>query len=122
MYDVGPVTVSVNGLARLGVALPFAVMVNALVLLSMNVVDWQVSRDVPEIAVNGDVGGVKALVYTAVPLTIRKLEIDPNRGLLALSPPMVRVPVEKSVEFVTDCATAPLMYSVSVVPFLTNAK
>jgi hypothetical protein len=33
------------------------------------------NKDVPEIAVNGAVGGVKLAVYTAVPFTTRKLEI-----------------------------------------------
>ena len=69
---MGPVTVSVNGFARSGVALPFAVMVNALVLLSINVVDWQVSRDTFAavapwlVVVNGDVDGVKIVAPIVV--------------------------------------------------------
>ena len=77
---MGPVTVSVNGFARSGVALPFAVMASALVLLSINVVDWQVSRDTFDavapwlVVVSGDVEGVKLVVYRAWPLVIRKLD------------------------------------------------
>jgi hypothetical protein len=37
-------------------------MVKLLVLLSMNVLFWQVSNPVPDIAVNGAVGGVKLAV------------------------------------------------------------
>jgi len=38
---------------------PTAVMVNAFVLLSMNVEDWQTKSDVFATAVNGVVDGVK---------------------------------------------------------------
>ena len=39
--------------------LPLTVIANAFVELSMNVLDWQVSSDVPDMAVRGAVGGVK---------------------------------------------------------------
>ena len=42
--------------------MPLAVIVNALVELSIKVLDWQVSSDVPEMAVSGAVGGVKSEV------------------------------------------------------------
>jgi hypothetical protein len=42
--------------------LPFTVIVNALVELSMNVVDWQVNKLVLVMAVSGVVGGVNAAV------------------------------------------------------------
>jgi hypothetical protein len=63
-----------NGFVGRGWELPFAVIVKAFVELSMNWLLWQVSREVPEIAVSGVVGTVKFAVYTAVPLTMRKLE------------------------------------------------
>jgi hypothetical protein len=56
---------------------PVTVIVNAFVLLSINLLDWQVNNTVFVIAVNGLVGGVNVVVYTAVPLTIRKLEMYP---------------------------------------------
>ena len=55
-------------------ALPLAVMVKLLVLLSTIVGLWQVSN---EVLVTGKscVGGVKLAVYKAVPLTIRTFDI-----------------------------------------------
>jgi hypothetical protein len=53
---------------------PVTVTAYALVLLSTNLLDWQVRREVFVIAVRGAVGGVKAAVYNAVPLTIRKFD------------------------------------------------
>ena len=41
----------------------------------VGVIALQVSNDVPDIAESGLVGGVKLLVYKAVPLSIRKFEI-----------------------------------------------
>ena len=52
-----------NGLFSVPVyAFPLTVIVNAFVELSTKVLDWHVSREVPVIAVKGDVGGVKAEV------------------------------------------------------------
>ena len=52
-----------NGLFSVPVyAFPLTVIVNAFVELSMNVLDWHVSREVPEMAVSGAVGGVKFAV------------------------------------------------------------
>ena len=49
-----------NGLFSVSVyEFPLTVIGNALVELSMNVLDWQVSREVPAIAVSGAIGGVK---------------------------------------------------------------
>ena len=58
--------------------LPFVVIATALGELSTNVLDWHVSREVPEIAVSGAVGGVKFEVYTAVPLTMRTFDTYPT--------------------------------------------
>jgi hypothetical protein len=66
-----------NGFAGVGCVLPLTVIANAFVELSMNWLLWQVSSEVPEIAVSGVVGTVKLAVYTAVPLTIRALDIKP---------------------------------------------
>ena len=54
--------------------LPLTVIDLALGDVSINVLDWHVSREVPEIAVKGVVGTVKFAVYTAVPTTARKFE------------------------------------------------
>ena len=64
-----------NGLLSVSVYALLTVIANAFGLLSTNVLDWHVSREVPDIAVSGAVGGVKSAVYTAVPLTTRRLEI-----------------------------------------------
>ena len=70
-----------NGLFSVPVyAFPLTVIANAFGELSMKVLDWHVSREVFVIAVSGAVGGVNADVYTAVPLTIRRLEIFPNHS------------------------------------------
>ena len=55
--------------------MPDGVIVNPLELLSIKRLDWQVRSCVPDTAVNGVVLGVNADVYTAVPLTILKLEM-----------------------------------------------
>ena len=64
-----------NGFVGTGCVLPAKVIVNALAELSMNWLLWQVRSDVPEMAVSGVVGAVKFEVYTAVPFTIRRLEM-----------------------------------------------
>jgi hypothetical protein len=71
------VFVKPNGFNVVGFAFPYAVIANAFVELSMNVGDWQVNNCVFAIAVSGVVLGVNVSVYTPVPLTTRKLEIDP---------------------------------------------
>ena len=86
-----------NGLFSVPVyAFPLTVIGNALVELSMNVLDWQVSREVPAIAVSGAVGTVKFEVYTAVPLTILTFDKYPvNTPVmlpLYLSAPMYVMP------------------------------
>ena len=49
-----------NGLFSVPVyEFPLTVIANAFGELSMKVLDWHVSREVPEIAVSGAVGGVK---------------------------------------------------------------
>ena len=49
-----------NGLFSVSVyELPLTVIANAFVELSTKVLDWQVSSDVPDMAVRGAVGGVK---------------------------------------------------------------
>ena len=78
------------------------------------------------ITVNGAVGGVKAEVYTAVPLIIRALVIYPVNGL---TPAVVEAPITRlSVEVYTLPAavngvpeTEPFTYKVQVFPFRTNA-
>ena len=67
--------IKINEFFEFTVGDPVAVNVNPLLELSINLLDWQVNRLVPEIAVNGAVGGVKLAVYTAVPITMRRLEI-----------------------------------------------
>jgi hypothetical protein len=69
------VNVLVSGFCITGFVLPVTVIASALAELSMNVVDWQVNKLVPDIAVSGAVGGVNVVVYTAVPLTTLKFEI-----------------------------------------------
>ena len=57
----------------------------ALLELSMKVLFCRVSRLVPVIAVRGADGGVKLVVYTAVPFTTLRLDIYPVKyGVLAL--------------------------------------
>ena len=54
---------SLKGLFSVSVdELPFTVIVKALGELSTKVLDWQVSNDVPDMAVSGAVGGVKFAV------------------------------------------------------------
>ena len=53
------VAVSVNGPNAETLVSPFLVIANALVELSMRRLDWQVSREVPDMAVRGEGGGVK---------------------------------------------------------------
>jgi hypothetical protein len=64
-----------NGFVGTVVVWPAVVIVAAFVELSMNWLLWQVSREVSVIAVSGAVGTVKFVTYTAVPLTIRRLEM-----------------------------------------------
>ena len=64
-----------NGFVGTGCVLPAKVIDAALAELSMNWLLWQVRSDVLAIAVSGVVGTVKFEVYTAVPLTIRRLEM-----------------------------------------------
>ena len=54
--------VGANGLKGRTLVLPLAVIVSGLALLSMKRFDWQVSKLVLVIAVNGAVGGVKVEV------------------------------------------------------------
>ena len=56
---------------------PARVMAKLLIELSMKRLLWQVSSCVLVIAVSGVVGTAKFDVYTAVPLTARKLEMNP---------------------------------------------
>jgi hypothetical protein len=64
-----------NGFVGTGCVLPAVAIDNALAELSMNWLLWQVSSEVLVIAVKGVVGTVKFAVYTAVPLTTRRLEM-----------------------------------------------
>ena len=52
-----------------------AVMTFLAILVSVKAGDWQVNNTVPGMAVSGAVGGVKFVVYTAVPRTILRLLI-----------------------------------------------
>ena len=77
-------------------------------------------------AVSGDVGGVNADVYTAVPLTTRALDICPANALVpvVVDAPITRLSVEvytlpEAVNGVPDIA--PFTYKVQVFPLLTNA-
>ena len=68
-----------NGLFSVPVyELPNTVIGNAFVELSMNVLDWQVSSEVPEIAVSGAVDGVKLSLYRAL-LTTLRFEMFPEK-------------------------------------------
>jgi hypothetical protein len=64
----------------LGTVLPLAVIVSALLLLSMIVVDWHVNKLVFAIAVNGVVLGVNVVVYNAIPLTILAFDMYPGKN------------------------------------------
>ena len=73
-------------------------------------------------------GGVKLPVYTATPLTTRKLEILPARNLVPPSAallPMVNkllaVLLMVNVMVIGVCAT-PFTYAVNTLPLRTNAK
>ena len=74
-YPLPPTTllsyaaVGANGLKAWTEGVPLAVIIALFELASKNLFDWHVSRVVPEIAVNGEVGGVNADVYNAVPFT-----------------------------------------------------
>jgi hypothetical protein len=58
---------------------PTIVSAKLLVLLSLNLLSWRVSSEVPEMAVRGAVGGVKLAVYTVELLTIRRLDNIPAK-------------------------------------------
>ena len=100
------------------------VNVNALELLSTIILDWHVSILVPETTDKGDVGGVKPVVYRAVPLTIRTFEIYPWKNseptLLILHDAVLEV-----IELAPGVTGVPLLtpstYRFVVVPFLTAA-
>jgi len=59
---------------------PARVSVKLLGPLSIILFDRHVSKTVPDIAVNGLVGGVNDAVYSAVPFTTLKLDMYPFNG------------------------------------------
>ena len=116
--------VGVNGLTATGLTVVVAgVIVKLFELLSTNELLWQVNNTVLAIAVNGVVGGVKLVVYTAE-FTTRRLDMYPvnqyEPGLGVYDPIVQTVAVALSVD-VSDAILEPLTYAVNVVPFLTNA-
>jgi hypothetical protein len=64
--------------------LPATVTDSAFVLVSRYLLLWQVSRLVPDTAVKGAVGGVKAAVYIAVVVLMRTLVINPANCVLTV--------------------------------------
>jgi hypothetical protein len=86
-FALPDVSVYVNGIVGFTAGVPTSVIARAAAVLSLNLEDWQVSNDVdvpviadmfvPELCViaSGAVGGVNAPVYTATPLTTRRLDM-----------------------------------------------
>ena len=112
------------------VALPKREIKALLALVSLNcellcgTLVCKVNKLVLVIAVSGVVGGVNAAVYTAVPLTTRRFDMDPLTldGLYKGELPIRGTGVsEKLFAFVNVALTTPLENNRTVVPLLVTA-
>ena len=67
----------------------------------MNVLLWQVSKAVPEMAVSGAAGGVKFAVYTAVPFTTLTFDKTPlTKPAVEPYPPPTLMVLDVLIKFV----------------------
>ena len=129
-YKLPPVLTGFADIGELYVTPPALVTVRLFPLVSVIYVPEDATlnnNDVPDIAVKGDVGTVKLLVYTAVPFTIRKLVIYPVKvvpGELDESDPIAKgseFDITATVIAAGVIADIPFTYRYILLLFLTNA-